>query len=120
MCKFNIHSISAEQISYTNETNTYFLFMYFLYFFRRNLLDGRPRFFVTNSPSLGPVLDDGSLFSESDWLTPGSAWVPLAKGVVPLPSPEELASSDPGVSTLPLALDTPSASVQIKTLKHHK
>ncbi len=67
--------------------------MYFLYFFWRNRLDGLPLFLGKNSRSSGPVFDEGSLFSESDWLTAGSTADPLDSEEDPFSNPDELASS---------------------------
>lgn len=78
------------------QEGTYFLLIYFLYFLRRKRLDGRPRFRGKNSSSSGPLLDEGSLFSESDWLIPCSTAQPFDTETAPFSSPEELASS--GVS----------------------
>jgi len=72
--------------------------MYFLYFFRKKRLDGLPRFLGKNSS--GCKLDEGSLFSESDWLIAASAVSPSATFAGPLPIPEELASSDALTSAL--------------------
>ena len=73
-------------------------------------MEGRP-LFLGNSSSC-PALVDGSLFSESDWLTEGSAVSgdPLVMGA--LPNPEELASSGPAASTSSLGFlaGLPSAS----------
>lgn len=72
--------------------------MYLRYFLPRKRREGRPRLLGTTSASSGPVLEEGSLFSESDWLMLGSARLSL----VPFSRPEELAasefcSSQPGV-----------------------
>lgn len=84
--------------------------MYFLYFLRRKRLEGRPRFLCKNSSS-GCVLDEGSLFSESDWLIVASAVSASVTTAGPLSNPEELASSGAVVSVLTLGfLATLSAS----------
>lgn len=63
--------------------------MYFLYFLRRKCLDGRPRF-LWKSSSSGDELEEGSLFSVSDWLIAASA--SSSSAAVPLFNSEELAS----------------------------
>ena len=60
-------------------------------------MDGRPRFLGKNS-SLGSVFDEGSLFSESDWLIATSTISPLVKVA------DELASSGALASKLILGL----------------
>lgn len=68
-------------------------------------MEGRPRFLGRNSRSSGLVFDEGSLFSESDWLTPGSTSVPLENEEDPLSNPEELASSGAWGSSVLLVSD---------------
>lgn len=90
----------------------YLRFIYFLYFFRRKRFDGLPRFFGRNSSS-GWVLDEGSLFSESDWLIATSAVSSLLFLIRLWPKPEELASSEAEGSPLSVdGFEMPSASVR--------
>lgn len=96
--------------SFISSFCTHFRFIYFLYFLRRKRLDGRPRFLSKNSS--GCEFDEGSLFSESDWLIAASAVSPSVSTAGALFSPEELASSGTPASALTLGfLAILSASV---------
>lgn len=64
-------------------------------------MEGRPRFLWNNSSS-GCELDEGSLFSESDWLIAASAVSPLFAVAGLSFDLEELSSS--GALTSPLTL----------------
>lgn len=73
-------------------------------------MEGRPRLLWRISSS-GAELDEGSLFSESDWLIAASAGSPSATTTALLFNPEELASSGAPASAVTLAiLATLSAS----------
>lgn len=111
MSNRQVKSIKCCGLTKSSAGITYLRFMYFLYFFWRKRFEGRPRFLGKNSRSSGLVFDEGSLFSESDWLTPGSAAVPLDNEEVPFSNPEELASSGAWGSSALFVWDTAGDSV---------